>query len=164
MLKVKNLVVGCGLSGAVVAERLASQKGEDVLIIDRRNHIAGNCFDYKSPSNIMVHQYGPHVFHTNSQEVWDYLSLFTDWHPFIYRVKAVIDGVEVNIPFNLDSLYKVFKPDLAEILEKKLVEKYGLHKNIPILELRKIDDSDLNSLAAYIYEKLFLGYNLKQWV
>lgn len=164
MNKVKNLIVGCGLSGIVLAERLASQKGEEVLIIDRRNHIGGNIYDYKDKeTGITVHQYGPHVFHTNDKKVWDYLSRFTDWHRFMYRVKAVMDGIEVNIPFNLDSLHKVFPGILADKLEAKLLERFGFNKKVPILELRKTNDKDLNFLAQYVYEKVFLGYTVKQW-
>ena len=164
MRKVKNLVVGCGLSGIVLAERIASQKNEEVLIIDKRDHIGGNIFDYKDKdTGITVHKYGPHVFHTNNKEVWDYLSQFTDWHRFMYRVKAVIDGCEVNIPFNLDSLYKVFPNSLANKLEEKLIEKFGFNKKIPILELRQSNDKDLEFLAQYVYEKVFLGYTIKQW-
>lgn len=164
MHKVKNLIVGCGLSGIVLAERLASQKHEEVLIIDRRNHIGGNIFDYKDKeTGITVHQYGPHVFHTNSKEVWDYLSRFTEWHRFMYRVKAVMDGIEVNIPFNLDSLHKVFPKSLADKLEVKLIEKFGFNKKVPILELRQSNDKDLEFLAEYVYQKVFLGYTVKQW-
>ena len=164
MRKVKNLIVGCGLSGIVLAERLASQKHEEVLIIDRRDHIGGNIFDYKDKeTGITVHQYGPHVFHTNSKEVWDYLSRFTEWHRFMYRVKAIMDGIEVNIPFNLDSLHKVFPKSLADKLEVKLIEKFGFNKKVPILELRQSNDKDLEFLAQYVYEKVFLGYTVKQW-
>lgn len=164
MQKVRNLVVGCGLSGVVLAERLSSVYGEDVLIIDRRPHIGGNIYDYKDESTgITVHQYGPHVFHTNSQEVWNYLSQFTQWHRFMYRVKAVIDGKEVNIPFNLDSLYKVFPHTLAEKLEIKLLDLFGFNRKVPILELRKSQDKDLESLAQHIYQKVFWGYTIKQW-
>lgn len=164
MRKVKNLVVGCGLSGVVLAERLATERNEDVLIIDRRNHIGGNIYDYKdAETNITVHKYGPHVFHTNDKAVWDYLSRFTDWHRFMYRVKAVMDGIEVNIPFNLDSLHKVFPHKMAEKLEEKLINKFGFNKKVPILELRKAQDADLEFLADYVYQKVFLGYTVKQW-
>lgn len=164
MRKVKNLVVGCGLSGVVLAERLASQKQEEVLIIDRRDHIGGNIFDYKDKqTSITVHQYGPHVFHTNNKEVWDYLSQFTQWHRFMYRVKAVIDGMEVNIPFNLDSLRKVFPQSLADKLEIKLLGKFGFNHKVSILQLRESKDKDLVFLADYVYSKVFLGYTIKQW-
>lgn len=164
MKKVKNLIVGCGLSGMVLAERIASVLHEKVLVIDKRNHIGGNIFDYKDEATgVTVHQYGPHVFHTNDKQVWDYLSGFTKWHRFMYRVKAVMDGIEVNIPFNLDSLHKVFPSQMADKLEAKLIEKFGFNKKVPILELRQSNDKDLEFLAQYVYEKVFLGYTVKQW-
>lgn len=164
MTKVTNLIVGCGLTGMVLAERLASIRQEDVLIIDRRDHIGGNIYDYKDKNTeITVHQYGPHVFHTNNRQVWEYLSRFTEWHRFMYRVKAVIDGIEVNIPFNLDSLHKVFPKQMAEKLESKLIEKFGFNKKVPILELRQSKNPDLEFLAEYVYQKVFLGYTVKQW-
>lgn len=164
MRTVKNLVVGCGLSGIVLAERIASQKNEEVLIIDRRDHIGGNIYDYKDPdTGITVHKYGPHVFHTNNKQVWDYLGQFTDWHRFMYRVRACIDGIMVNIPFNLDSLHTVFPESLALRIETKLIDKFGFNKKVPILELRQSQDSDLEFLANYVYEKVFLGYTVKQW-
>jgi UDP-galactopyranose mutase len=162
MRQVKNLIVGAGLSGAVLAERLASQKKEEVLLIDVRNHIGGNIYDYLE-DNITVHKYGPHVFHTNSKQVWDYLSQFTKWHRFMYRVKAFIDGIEVPVPFNLDSLHQVFPKALAEKLEQKLLDRFGFNKKVPILQLRSTADPDLEFLAEYVYEKVFLGYTVKQW-
>lgn len=160
----KNIVVGCGLAGVVIAERIASQLNEPVLILDRRSHIGGNIYDYKdSISKINVHKYGPHVFHTNNKLVWDYLSQFTSWHYFMYRVKAVIDGNEVNIPFNIDSIHKVFPKFISDRLEKKVIEHFGFNKKIPILELNESDDADLKFLAEFIYEKVFLGYTIKQW-
>ena len=164
MQKVRNLVVGSGLSGAVLAERLAAVRGEEVLVIDRRNHIGGNVYDYKDASTgITIHKYGPHVFHTNSREVWEYLSRFTQWHRFMYQVKAVLEGKEVNIPFNLDSLHKVFPRTLAEKLERKLLDTFGFNRKVPILELRQSQDKDLEFLAEYVYQKVFLGYTVKQW-
>lgn len=162
MEKVKYLVVGCGLSGAIIAERIASIEKQKVLVIDKRDHIGGNVYDYKQ-YGITVHKYGPHVFHTNNKEVWDYLSRFTEWHYFMYRVKAFIDGKEVNIPFNLDSLYKVFPNTLAQKLEEKLLNNFEFNSKIPILELKNSSDNDLQFLAEYIYEKVFLGYTVKQW-
>lgn len=163
-MKIKNLIVGCGLSGAILAQRIANLKGERVLIVDKREHIGGNVYDYKDEETLItVHKYGPHVFHTNIKEVWDYLSQFTKWHFFMYRVKAFIDGREVNIPFNLDTLYKVFPHHLASNLERKLVAQFGFNKKVPILDLRNAQDGDLEFLATYIYEKIFLGYTTKQW-
>ncbi len=161
---VKNLVVGCGLSGMVVAERIASQLGEPVVIIDKRNHIGGNIYDEKdTETRVTVHKYGPHVFHTNSKEVWDYLSLFTEWHPFMYRVKAVVDGTEVPVPFNLDSLHTLFPRTMAVRIEEKLICAFGFNTDVPILKLRETDDAGLRLLADFIYEKVFAGYTMKQW-
>lgn len=160
---VKNLVVGCGLSGIVIANKIATELKEEVLIIDSKNHIGGTCYDYKDENGITVHQYGPHIFRTNSKEIWDFLSRYTEWYPFMHHVLGVIDGIEVPIPFNLNSLYKVFSPNLASRLEDKLIQHFGFNKKVPILELRKTNDEDLHFLAEYIYEKVFLGYTLKQW-
>lgn len=163
MRKVKNLVVGCGLSGVVIANKIATELNEDVLIIDSKNHIAGTCYDYKDKTGITVHKYGPHIFRTNSKEIWNYLSKYTEWRPFMHNVLGLIDGIEVPIPFNLISLHKVFPEQLANTLETKLIQKFGYNKKVPILELRKTDDIELNFLAEYIYQKVFLGYTVKQW-
>lgn len=162
MEKVKYLVVGCGLSGAIIAERIASIKKQKVLVIDKRDHIGGNVYDYKQ-YGITVHKYGAHIFHTSNKEVWDYLSNFTDWNYYMHKVKAFIDGKEVNIPFNLDSLYKVFPNTLAQKLEEKLLNNFKFNSKIPILELKNSSDNDLQFLAEYIYEKVFYNYTLKQW-
>ncbi|WP_286006210.1 UDP-galactopyranose mutase [Campylobacter avium] len=162
MKKTRNLIVGAGLSGAIIARRLAEEKNEESLVIDKREHLGGNVYDYKE-DNITVHKYGPHIFHTDIKEVWDFLSRFTKWHLYMHRVRAVIDGKEVNIPFNLDSLHKVFPKFLARKLEEKLLTNFAFNTKIPILELKKIKDEDLNFLATYIYEKVFLGYTVKQW-
>ncbi len=162
-MSVQNLIVGCGLSGAITAERLAS-KGEKVLIIDKRHHIAGNCYDYKdSRTNITVHQYGPHIFHTNNKNVWDYLSRFTKWHYFILKPNVVIDNIKATLPFNLNTLHEVFPRSLAEKLEEKLITQYGYNKKVSILELKTAKDPDLVFLAEFVYEKVFKNYTMKQW-
>lgn len=164
MENIDNLVVGCGFAGAVAAERLATLKGESVLIIDTRNHIAGNAYDYKDPdTGITVHKYGPHVFHTNSKTVFDYLSQFTEWHLFMYRVKAVIDGIEVNIPFNYDSIRLVFSPTKASRLEEKLEQNYPNTEKIFVSDLLNNKDDDLHFFGDYVYRKVFLGYTVKMW-
>ncbi|WP_392562639.1 UDP-galactopyranose mutase [Orbus sturtevantii] len=163
MKHVKNLIVGCGLSAAVLAERIASELKEEVFIIDKRDHVGGNIYDYKDRNGITVHRYGPHVFHTSDSKVWDYLSQFTKWHYFMYQVKAMIDGKIVNIPFNLNTIQEVFPKALANRLEEKLLEQFDFNTKVPILELRKIKDKELEFLANYIYDKTFLGYTTKQW-
>ncbi len=157
------LIVGSGLSGIVIAERIANVLKKEVLIIEKRDHIAGNIYDFKDKNGIFIHKYGPHAFHTNSKKVWDYLSRFTDWYPYYHKVRAVVDGIEVPLPFNLNSIYKVFSPNLAAKLEDKLIKSFGYNEKIPILKLKEFDDKGLQFLSNYIYEKVFLGYTLKQW-
>ena len=163
MKKFKNLIVGCGLSGAVMANKLATQLNETVLVVDKKDHIAGTCYDFKNEYGITVHKYGPHIFRTNSKEIWQFLSQYTQWYPFMHKVLGVVDGIEIPIPFNLNSLHKVFPEQMANALENKLIQTFGFNKKIPILQLRRTDDKDLQFLAEYIYAKVFLGYTLKQW-
>ena len=162
-MKVDWLIVGAGFTGATLAERIASQFGHRVLIVERRDHIAGNAFDYYDEHGILVHKYGPHIFHTNSKKVWDYLSQFTRWRPYYHYVLGMVDGVHIPVPFNLNSLYTVFPPRYAERLERRLLSEYGHGSNVPILRLREADSKDLRQLAEYIYQKVFLGYTVKQW-
>ena len=163
MEKVKNLVVGAGLSGAVIAERLAGELKEEVLVIDRRSHPAGNIYDEPHPSGIIVQQYGPHIFHTQDEKIWSYLSRFTAWHNFSLRPLAWVDNTYVNLPFNLNSLAQVFPSDLAARLESKLVARFGYGARVPIMQLRAETDPDLQFVAQYIYEKIFEKYSTKQW-
>lgn len=164
MRKIKNLIVGCGLTGVILAERIASQKNEEVLVIDRRDHIGGNIFDYKdTETGITIHKYGPHVFHTNYEDVWKYLSQFTEWEYFHLETRAIVDGRKVRLPFNLNTLHEVFPRVLAEKLETKLIDTFGFNVKIPILKLKENEDKDLQFLAQYIYEKVFENYTSKQW-
>ena len=157
------IVIGAGFSGAVMAERFASQLNKKVLVLEQRGHVAGNCFDKLDTNGVRIHQYGPHLFHTRHQCVWDYLSQFTRWHPYEHKVLADIDGKLAPVPFNLNSLYAFFSQQEAMSLEKKLVEKYGLDTKVPILELKKTGDAQLQMLATFIYDKLFVNYTSKQW-
>ncbi|AFV76574.1 UDP-galactopyranose mutase [Thermus oshimai JL-2] len=161
-MKTQILIVGAGLTGATLAERFASV-GKRVLVVDRRDHIAGNAYDEHDAHGVLVHRYGPHIFHTNSKKVWEYLSRFTAWRPYYHRVLGVVDGKEVPIPFNLQSLRLLFPPRLADLLEEKLVRRFGLGARVPILRLKEEGDEDLKLLSEYVYEKVFLGYTLKQW-
>lgn len=157
-----SIVIGCGFAGAVAARELAEQKGERVLIIESRNHIGGNCYDKKDEYGILIHQYGPHIFHTNSKRVYEYLSRFTKWYEFDHEVVGKIHGRELPIPFNLNSLEMVYG-DRAPALEKKLVERFGEGARVPILELMNHEDDDLKEIASYVYENVFLKYTMKQW-
>ena len=157
-----NLVVGAGFSGAVIA-RLLADNGEKVLVIDKKNHLAGNSYDYRDENGIMIHKYGSHIFHTSNEKVWAFLKRFTDFNQYMHKVIAVIDGIQTTIPFNFNTLYDVFPQTLAKRLEEKLLEKFEYNKKVPILEFQKQDDDDLKFLAQYVYEKVFLHYTTKQW-
>jgi UDP-galactopyranose mutase len=157
------IVVGSGFAGSVIAERIANVLNQKVLIIEKRNHIGGNCYDYRDENNIIVHKYGPHIFHTDYKEVFDYLSNFTDWNIYHHKVLAFVDGKKVPLPFNLNSIYEVFPQELAKRLEVRLIEKYDYGTKIPIFELLKEEDQDLKFLANYVYEKIYKNYTMKQW-
>ena len=157
-----NLVIGCGLSGAVIA-RLLADKGEKVLVIDKKDHIAGNIYDYIDNNGICIHKYGSHIFHTNNEEVWKFLKRFTDFNTYMHKVIAVVDGIETTIPFNLNTIYDVFPKSLATRLETKLLDNFKFNTKVPILEFQKQNDEDLKFLADYVYKKVFLDYTAKQW-
>ncbi len=157
------LIVGAGISGCTIAERIARVLNKTVLIIEKRNHIGGNCYDYKDENNIIIHKYGPHLFHTDSKEIFNYLSNFTDWEPYQHKVLAFIDGKKVPVPFNLNTLYEVFPRALAERLENKLLGRYTYGSKVPILDLLKETEPDSKFLANYIYDKVFKNYTAKQW-
>lgn len=160
---IKNLVVGAGFSGAVLARKIAEELNENVVVIDARNHIAGNAYDYRDKNGIMIHQYGSHIFHTDLENVWAFIRRFTDFNTYMHQVIALIDGIETHIPFNIRSLHEVFPDSLAKRLEEKLLARFEYNKKVPILEFQKQDDADLKFLADYIYEKVFLHYTTKQW-
>ena len=103
-----TLVVGAGYAGSVMAERLATERGQRVLVIDRRDHIAGNAYDYYDDAGVLVHKYGPHIFHTNSEKVIEYLSRFTDWRPYEHRVLARVDDKLVPMPINRTTLNDLY--------------------------------------------------------
>ena len=158
------LIVGAGISGSVLANLVADRLNEEVLIIDRREHIAGNCFDYlATDENITVHKYGPHIFHTNNKEVWDYLSNFTKWHYFYLKPNVMIEGNRVSLPFTLKTLRELFSQSMAERIENKLITKYGYGVKVPILDFQKSKDKDLNFIGKFVYENVFKNYTIKQW-
>jgi len=156
------LIVGAGFTGAVLAERIASELDQSVLVIDRRNHIGGNAYDSREDA-LLVHRYGPHIFHTNSTRVWEYLSRFTEWRPYFHHVLGIVDGKHVPVPFNLNSILALFPPRMADRLCDTLVQRYGFGQKVPILKLRAEQEPDLRFLADYVYSKVFEGYTLKQW-
>lgn len=157
------IIVGAGLAGCVMAERIATILDRKVLIIEKRNHVGGNCYDHYNENGILVHNYGPHIFHTNIEDVWEYMSHFTQWNNYQHQVLGFVDGKNVPIPFNLNTLHELLPESKAKDLEKILIEKFDINTKVPILELKKSDDEDLKFLAEFVYEKVFLNYTKKQW-
>ena len=154
------IIIGAGFAGATVANVLAN-KGKNVLIIDKRDHIGGNAYDYME-EDILIHKYGPHIFHTNSKEVFDYLSNFTEWYKYEHKVLGHVDNKLVPIPFNFKSIEKCL-PEKAEKLIELLKKDYGEGKKVPIMELLTNENRDIRYLANYIYEHVFKYYTMKQW-
>ena len=158
------LVVGAGLTGAVIAERLASQRGLRVLVVDRREHIGGNVFDEPDAHGIRVHRYGPHLFHTNAERVWRYLSRFTDWHAYEHRALGALgDGTTIPLPVNLDALRLLRPGPAGERLERSLIRQYGAGAHVPILKLLEATEPDIRTFAEEVYSRVFLGYTVKHW-
>lgn len=156
------VIVGAGFAGSVLAERLAACN-KRILVIDKRRHIGGNCYDCFDAHGVLIHQYGPHLFHTDNKAVFDYLSQFTTWQDYQHRVLAFIDGQLVPAPFNLNAITQLFPSELAHSLTNKLIATYGYGQKIPILALREHQDAQLTFLADFIYTKLFVNYTAKQW-
>lgn len=156
------VVVGAGIAGIVAAERCAA-RGRKVLLVEKRAHLGGNCYDCFDDDGVLIHLYGPHILHTQYEDVWRYLSSFTQWRPYQHRVLAHIDGNLVPLPFNLNTIDALFPAGYAERLVERLVNAYGYGSRVPILDLQKSADGDLQFLAQYVYDKVFLNYTLKQW-
>lgn len=158
MMKVDVLVVGAGFAGSVVAERLTNM-GKQVLVIDKRPHIAGNAFDEFDAYGVLTHRYGPHIFHTNNKKVFDYLSKFTEWRHYEHRVLAQVEGLLLPVPINLNTVNKLYGLDLDEEGVKAFFEKV----REPCDPVRTSEDVVLNSVGRDLCEKFFQGYTRKQW-
>ena len=130
------LIVGAGYAGSVLAERLARDAGKKVLLVDRRPHIAGNAYDHPDAAGVLVHKYGPHIFHTNSREIFEYLSLFTEWRPYEHRVRSSIDGTLYPIPINLDTINRLYGLDL----DSAGLEKFFASVREDIAEIKTSED------------------------
>ena len=162
-MKVDWLIIGAGYTGAVLAERIASQLDQSVLVVDRRDHIAGNAFDCYDDQGVLVHKYGAHIFHTNSAKIYEYLSQFTAWRPYQHHVRAVIEGKTVPVPFNLNTLEALFPRTMSRRIERLLIEKFGFGAKVPVLKMLEENDPDLRELARYVYRNVFQSYTIKQW-
>ncbi|NEX46492.1 UDP-galactopyranose mutase [Pseudotabrizicola algicola] len=153
------LIVGAGFAGSVLAERLATQRNETVLVIDKRDHIGGNAYDYHDAAGVLVHRYGPHIFHTNAAVVVEYLSRFTDWRPYEHRVLAQVDGQLVPIPINLDTVNRLYGLDL----DPQGMEAFLAERREPVEEIKTSEDVVVSTVGRDLYEKFFQGYTRKQW-
>lgn len=153
------LVVGAGFAGSILAERLASQRGDKVLVIDRRPHIAGNAYDHYDAAGILIHRYGPHIFHTNSQAIVDHLSQFTEWRDYTHRVLARVDGQLLPIPINLDTVNRLYGLDL----DSQAMESFLAARRETVAEVRTAEDVVVCTVGRELYEKFFRGYTRKQW-
>lgn len=154
------VVVGAGFAGSVIAERMASQLGLQILVLDRRDHIGGNAYDEPDASGILVHRYGPHIFHTNSADIFEYLSAFTDWRPYEHRVVANVREMMVPIPINRTTLNRLFQLDLpddaaVEAFYRSRAELGGV--------ARTSEDVVVQGVGRELYELFFRGYTRKQW-
>src|SRR4051794_550692 len=154
------LVVGAGFAGATIAERLARVAGQRVLVVDRRDHVAGNAYDYVDDAGVLVHRYGPHIFHTNSEKVVEYLSQFTDWRPYEHRVLARVDGMLVPIPINRTTVNMLYGLGLGSDEE---VQAFYDSRAEDIPYLRTSEDAVVAKVGRELYEKFFRGYTRKQW-
>ena len=153
------VIVGAGYAGSVLAERLATQMDQRVLVVDRRPHIGGNAFDHYNDEGILVHRYGPHIFHTNSSAVYEYLSQFTKWRAYQHRVLASVDGRLVPIPINLDTLNELYGLHLTA----RDVEPFLATLAEPRQPIRTSEDAVVSKVGRELYEKFFRNYTRKQW-
>ncbi len=152
------LIVGCGLSGATCA-RLLAEKGRRVLVVEKRNHIGGNVYDYYNEDGILVHKYGPHIFHTKEKPVWDFLSKFTKWRLYQHRVFAYVDGMYVPMPINLDTINMLY----GTVYDEKTVQEFLAAVREEKEQIANAEDMVLSKVGRGLYEKFFLGYTKKQW-
>lgn len=157
-----SVIIGAGIAGSVAARELA-EAGRNVLVLEQRDHIGGNCYDELDEHGILIHKYGPHIFHTKEQKAYDYLSRFTQWYEFGHEVVANVHGTLIPVPFNLNTLHMVYEKEKADALEKKLTEAFGMESRVPILKLREHEDPEIRQIADYVYENIFLHYTMKQW-
>jgi len=153
------MIVGAGFAGSVLAERLATQDGLKVLVVEKRPHIAGNAYDHYDDAGILVHKYGPHIFHCNSPEIYGHLSQFTEWRPYEHRVLASVDGQLVPIPINLDTINRLYGLNLTSFELEEFLSSVAE----PMDQVETAEDAVVSKVGRDLYKKFFRGYTRKQW-
>ncbi len=153
------LIVGAGFAGSVLAERLANELDQRVLIVDQRPHIGGNAYDRYDDHGVLIHPYGPHIFHTNSSDIFAYLSRFTEWRPYQHRVLSSVDGQMLPVPINLDTVNKLYGLELTSFEMERWLESVAEKR----AEVRTSEDVVVNKVGVDLYKKFFRGYTRKQW-
>ena len=156
------VIVGAGFSGAVLAERISNVQNKSVLIIEQRNHIGGNAFDFVDTNGILVHKYGPHLFHTNSEKVWQYISKFSEWDEYKHRVNAKFENFEIPLPININSL-EILIGNSTDLFLNEVELEFGHVSEISIIKLIASKNSLVQSVGQLIFEKIFTEYSEKQW-
>ncbi|MCC5067811.1 UDP-galactopyranose mutase [Xanthomonas campestris] len=154
------LIVGAGFAGSVLAERLAAGLGKRVLVVDRRPHIGGNAYDFHDDAGVLIHRYGPHIFHTNAQRIMDYLSNFTEWRPYEHRVLAQVGEQQVPIPINMTTLNALYG---LQLRSEEEAAAFLASRAEPVAEIRTSEDVVINQVGRELYETFFRGYTRKQW-
>lgn len=163
LIEADCLIIGCGLSGSVIARFLAEELDKRVVIWERRNHIAGNMYDFKDSHGILVHKYGPHAFHTKKEYLYDYISRFGDWNPFYLTCLAKIDGIFTPSPFNFQTIDDFYLPEEAKEIKDHLLLAYPDRQRATILELIENSDIVIQNFAKFLFEKDYRPYTAKQW-
>ena len=163
MNDIDAVVVGSGFAGGVVARELAERAGKRVLIIEKRPHIGGNMYDEKDEAGILVHKYGPHIFHSNDKRAFDYARRFSGFLGYQHRVLADWYGTYMPVPFNKNSMEIAFGEEKAAHYIEKLIDTFGDERKVTINELREQDDPELAEIADFVYKNVFLYYTQKQW-
>ena len=156
------VIAGCGFTGAVIAFKSAME-GKRVLIVEKRNHIAGNMYDYIDEAGICVQKYGPHSFHTNNEEVYEFITQIGDWYEYILRARVMIDGKYTPSPFNFKTIDQYYPAPKAEMLKQALVEYYNSAKKVTVVELLESDNELIREYASFLFEKDYRPYTAKQW-
>ena len=159
MIQADIIIIGAGISGAVLAQQYAAI-GKSVLVIEKRNHIAGNCYDYIDENGILVSKYGAHLFHTNEEQVWDYVNRYANWYSWEHKVVAKVEGDLLPIPVNITTVNKIFGLNITSEEEMKT---WLVENREPYLNPANGKEAALNKVGAVLYEKMFRHYTKKQW-